>query len=173
MVPRKETTERSLIVRGEPAWQKVDDQPMRFWVDIRQFMNTDDRPMKRSPTLEVGMAQGNLSDKEIAVQVVREMFDAVMARDYDKAGKLLGGVPGELVEKRMASRRIVRVLSIGEPEVHEGKSDHFRVVVKCEMECDGQRETGQEAFSVEPVEDQARTMENQLTSLTPPRSGRT
>ena len=42
---QKEMIQRDLVVRGEPAWQKVDDEPGRFWVDIRQFIKDE----KQSP----------------------------------------------------------------------------------------------------------------------------
>ena len=44
--------------------------------------------------------------------------------------------------------------AIGEPELHENKTDHFRVPFKVEVEIDGKKEVIAEEFSVEPVEDQ-------------------
>jgi len=66
-------------------------------------------------TQEIGLLQGDLTDNEIAVEVVRQFFEALIARDYAKAGRMFGGVPGERVQKKYGHIRFVRIVSIGKP----------------------------------------------------------
>ena len=63
----------------------------------------------------VGLEQGDLSVEDIAVKVVREFFEAMIAKDYAKAGSLLSGLPPEQMEKLYGHLNIVEIVSIGEP----------------------------------------------------------
>ena len=69
-------------------------------------------------TREVGLAQGALSDEEIAVEVVRQFFEALIAEDYAKAGKLFGAMPGEKMKEMFGVMKIVRIASIGPAAPH-------------------------------------------------------
>ena len=65
---------------------------------------------------EVGLLQGNLTEKEIAVEVVRQFFEAMIAKDYAKASPLYEGIPAEKLEKEFFPKlKIVKIVSIGEP----------------------------------------------------------
>ncbi len=66
-------------------------------------------------TQEIGLLQGDLTDNEIAVEVVRQFFEALIARDYAKAGRLFGGVPAERIQKKYGRIRLIRIVSIGKP----------------------------------------------------------
>jgi hypothetical protein len=67
-------------------------------------------------TQEIGLAKGDLTDEEITIRVVREFFEALIAKDYAKAGKLCGGLPADkLKEAFFKNRTIVRIVSIGTP----------------------------------------------------------
>lgn len=68
-------------------------------------------------TQEIGMAQGDLTDEEIAVEVVRHFFEALIAEDYERAGQLLGGMPAARMREAYGSRaRLARIISIGKAE---------------------------------------------------------
>jgi len=67
---------------------------------------------------EVGLAQGYLSDKQVAVELVRQFLQALIDRDYDKAGRLFGSVPAERMERTYSNTRFIRIISIGEPVPH-------------------------------------------------------
>ncbi len=91
-------------------------------------------------TLEVGLAQGKLSDHDIAVQVAREFFEALIVRDYAKAGQLYEGLPAAKVENGFGKMKILRIVSIGEPTpspLNGGKAVHL--LCKIEIEKDGAR----------------------------------
>ena len=69
-------------------------------------------------TQEVGLVQGQLTDKEIAAEVVRQFLEALIARDYVKAGRMFSGTPAERMQKTYGQIRFIRIISIGEPVPH-------------------------------------------------------
>ncbi|MHC4691426.1 MAG: hypothetical protein ACYS67_01705 [Planctomycetota bacterium] len=87
---------------------------------------------------EVGLAQGNLSDQEIAVEVARQFFQALIAADYAKAGKLLEGMPADKIKQGLGDRKFLRIISIGPPGPHPNPATGG-LVVPCtiEIEKDG------------------------------------
>lgn len=85
---------------------------------------------------EIGIAQGDLSDNEIAVKVVREFFEALIAKDYAKAGQLLEGMPASKVEESFGRLNFVRIVSIGEPTPY-ARNKSLKVPCKVEVESDG------------------------------------
>ncbi|MHC4299281.1 MAG: hypothetical protein ACYS7Y_18555 [Planctomycetota bacterium] len=89
-------------------------------------------------TGEVGLAQGALSDEEIAVEVARQFFEALIAEDYAKAGKLLEGMPGEKMKQMFGSMKVVRIGSIGPAAPHPNPETRG-LIVPCtvEIERDG------------------------------------
>jgi hypothetical protein len=84
---------------------------------------------------EVGLAQGNLSDEEIAKEVVRQFFEALINKDYEKAGMMFGGIPAEKMQQWFGNRNIVRIVKIDEPKPHPipGVGGF---VVPCEVELE-------------------------------------
>jgi hypothetical protein len=98
----------------------------------------DDAMRVDQTTQEVGLAQGNLTDEEIAVKVVREFLEAVIARDYATASKLYQGIPVEFLEKQLGKTKFVRIISIGEPEPSE-RNNSLRVPCEYEVEVDGEK----------------------------------
>jgi len=89
---------------------------------------------------DIGLEQGNLSDKEIAVKVVREFYEAVIAKDHAKAGRISGNSPATRIEEKFKDLKIVRIISIGEPKPHPARGvGGFMVPCKLEIEKDGIR----------------------------------
>jgi len=89
---------------------------------------------------DIGLEQGNLSDEEIAVKVVREFYEAVITKDYAKAGRIYGNVPATRIEEKFKELKIVRIISIGEPQPHPSSGvGGFIVLCKLEIEKDGVR----------------------------------
>jgi len=109
----------------DPAMFVLEDLPS----DIMQIDQT---------TQDIGLEQGNLSDQEIAVKVVREFYEAMTAKDYAKAGRLYGNVPAARIEEMFKELKIVRIISIGEPKPHPTPGvGGFMVPCKLEIEKDG------------------------------------
>lgn len=90
-------------------------------------------------TREIGLVQGDLSDEEIAVRVVREALEALIAEDYAKAGNLFGGLPADAAKQRFGKVKFLRVISIGTP-TSEPQKRGLLVPYEVEIERDGQTE---------------------------------
>jgi len=109
----------------DPAMFVFDDLPS----DIMQIDQT---------TQDIGLEQGNLSDEEIAVKVVREFYEAVIVKDHAKAGCIYGNVPATKIEEMFKELKIIRIISIGEPKPHPTPGvGGFMVPCKLEIEKDG------------------------------------
>ncbi|HUW20613.1 MAG TPA: hypothetical protein VMW16_15050 [Sedimentisphaerales bacterium] len=86
--------------------------------------------------MNTGLAQGDLSDEEIAVEVVRQFLEGLIARDYDKASKLFLGMPADKIKEVFGGLNMVRIASIGEPIPHS-ETDRLRVPYEVEVEVEG------------------------------------
>jgi len=86
-------------------------------------------------TQAVGLPKGDLTDEEITVQLVREFFEALMAKNYSRAGQIYSGLSAEEMEKLFGDRNVTRIVSIGKPKPHwiPGVGGY---VVDCEVEIE-------------------------------------
>ena len=85
---------------------------------------------------EVGLAQGDLSNEEIAAEVARQFLEALIAKDYAKAGKLLGGAPADWVKQQpIGKKKVLRIISIGSAHPHPNPRTEG-VVVPCVVEIE-------------------------------------
>ena len=105
---------------------------------------------------DVGLAQGNLSDKEIAMKVVREFLEALIVKDYVKAARISGLPSPEKITQGWGKLRVVRIVSIDEPTPPAEPSRLFpnwqRVLCTIEVEKN-EKEVQQQlqSFTVRPV----------------------
>jgi len=83
----------------------------------------------------VGLAQDYLSDEEIAAEVVRQFFEALINKDYEKAGILYGGIPAEKMQQWFGKINVVRIVSIEKPKPHPVPGVGG-FVVPCEVELE-------------------------------------
>ena len=91
-------------------------------------------------TQAVGLEQGSLTDEEVAVEVVRRFFEALIAKDYAKAGQLLEGTPADFIQKQFGQMKFLRIISVGPAGPHpipETKG----LVVPCTLEIEKDGET--------------------------------
>ena len=91
-----------------------DIDPAVFVLDV-----PDDVLRIDQTTQVVGLAQGDLADEQIAKKVVREYFEALIARDFAKAGRLYQGLPASWLAEKCKDGRFLRIISIGEPTPYE------------------------------------------------------
>ncbi|MHC4483262.1 MAG: hypothetical protein ACYSW4_06905 [Planctomycetota bacterium] len=91
---------------------------------------------------EVGLAQGTLSDDEIAVEVARRFFEALIAQDYAAAGKLLEGMPADFIKKQFGSMRFLRIVSVGPAGPHPIPETQG-LVVPCTVEVEKEGQTSE------------------------------
>jgi hypothetical protein len=71
---------------------------------------------------DAGLEQNDLNEAQIVTKLVRQFFEALIAKDYTKAGYLFGGMPANDAEKKFGNLNVIRIISIGEPE----QSDKYR-----------------------------------------------
>jgi len=102
---------------------------------------------------EVGLVQGQLSDEEIAVEVVRQFLQALIAADYAKAGRLYSGIPAEFLEQKLAGMKFIRIVSIGEP-TPSTFNNSLNVPCEYETEAGGIKSVSQSGIYVRPVHGQ-------------------
>ena len=89
-------------------------------------------------TQEIGLIQGDLTNKEIAVKVVREFYEALIVKDYAKAGQISGGAPAAKMQERWQNINVLRIISISEPIPHPyPRVGGFQVHCEVEIEKDG------------------------------------
>ncbi len=86
-------------------------------------------------TQQVGLLKGDLSDEEIAVEVVRQFFEALIAEDYGKAGRLVEGIPAAKMREVYGKINFVRIVSLGTPTPHPNPKTRF-LCVPCEVEIE-------------------------------------
>jgi hypothetical protein len=79
--------------------------PEMFVLEQPEGVELEDR------TKGIGMPQGDMTDAEAAAEVVRQYIEALIARDYEKAGKLYNG---RRIEEKLKIK-YVRVIGVGEP----------------------------------------------------------
>lgn len=75
----------------------------------------------------VGLEQGDLTNNEIAAKVVRKCLEATIAKDYDEVSRLMEGESGDTIEEFIEKKfkaKLLRIISIGQPEPHE-KYEHI------------------------------------------------
>lgn len=102
-----------------------------------------------------GLVQGSLSDEEIAAKVAREFFEALIAKDYDKAGLLYEGIPAEKLKSGFEGRglTITRIVEVGRP-VLGMHPDPTAFAVPVKVECGGRQASQQYVLQV-PLADNA------------------
>ncbi|MBC8469312.1 MAG: hypothetical protein H8D56_07550 [Planctomycetes bacterium] len=106
-------------------------------VDAKMFMFKDvSDDAEHIDLMTIGLAQGNLSNEEIAVEVVRQFLEALIARNYDKASKLFPGVPADEIKEMFGEINIIRIVSMGKPILHS-ETNRLRVPYEVEVEIKG------------------------------------
>ena len=82
---------------------------------------------------EVGIDEGSLSPEEADHVVLSEFFNALISKDYNKAGRLFGGMPIEDVELEFGRFNVMRLVSIGDRVKPGGGSpSHYPCIVEIE-----------------------------------------
>ena len=88
---------------------------------------------------EVGLAQGQMTDSEVAKALVRQFFEAVIAHDYEKASVLFGGFPAEKLKGPFEAQRVREIISVGEPMPDDqSRKDVLRVPFSVKREDGGE-----------------------------------
>ena len=103
---------------------------------------------------EVGLSQGDMSNEEVACEIVRQVLEAWAAADYTRAGKLFGGAPPELLTEHHRNFKPISIISIGRPVPVQNIKPVFRVKCTCQVELDDQVKTVNLTLTVIAVDSQ-------------------
>jgi hypothetical protein len=103
--------------------------PKVFDLDLPDDVTKTDQT-KRPP----GVLKGDLTKDQIATKVAREFFEALIAKDYEKAGVIYEGIPAAKMEATFGRLNVSRIIKIGEPTagLHP---DPTALAVSVKVEC--------------------------------------
>ncbi|MHC4743009.1 MAG: hypothetical protein ACYS8Z_13925 [Planctomycetota bacterium] len=82
--------------------------------------------------VQIGMFQGDMTDEEIATKLTKAFFEAVIAEDFDRAGRLYLGAPGSLIANAFKGVNAVKILSVGDPHI-TSNPDSEMMVSSCKV----------------------------------------
>jgi hypothetical protein len=116
-------------------------------LDEKIFSLKDEIPKDVSVTNQlnqlIGIPQGSMTDEQAAAETVRQFFQALIDKDYKKAGSIYSGVSEEKAKEIFSRLNVTAIVSIGTPTPHPETGPHsFRV--PCELEItnpDGEKTT--------------------------------
>ncbi len=153
------------LVMSIDKYQKTDNQyQLRERFEILDY-NQPINPAVFNPQLpegiirfdqtaqQAGLPQDGMSDKQVATEVVRRFFQALIDKEYATAARLLNNLPEAKVREAFFGKmHVVRIVSVGEPTAGR-ESKGLRVPVTIEVEEDGQvRQWSPDGPLVRPVE---------------------
>jgi hypothetical protein len=89
----------------------------------------------------IGIPQGDMTDEQAAVETVRQFFQALIDKDYGKAGVIFSGVSEEKAKEYVGHLNVTSIISVGPPTPYPRCGPHS-FSVPCEAElitAEGQR----------------------------------
>ena len=103
---------------------------------------------------EVGLAQAELEDDEIAVELARQFLQALIDKDYDKAGNLCGGIPAKVIQRMGERMSYTKIICIEQPTSRPNNRSKQAISVPCVFEVNKNNEVFalRKNIHVEPVE---------------------
>jgi hypothetical protein len=81
----------------------------------------------------IGIPQGDMTYEQAAVETVRQFFQALIDKDYKKAGLIYCGISSEKAKERFGHRNVTKVISVGPATPYPECGEHSFSVI-CEME---------------------------------------
>lgn len=85
---------------------------------------------------EAGIDQGQLSDEQVAIEVVRQFLEALKSGDYSKAGRLfVFTIPADQLQQESGNVKLLNIVSIG-PAVPNPELETKGFNVPCTIEID-------------------------------------
>ena len=138
--PKTKLAERvTYSVRQGGQWKQVKliehlghDKPIDpkvFDLDLPEDVVKVDS-IKRPP----GLVNGGLTKEQMATKVAREFFEALIAKDYDKAGLIFSGIPAERMKADFGRLNALRIVEIGAPTLGQ-HPDPTAFAVPVKVEC--------------------------------------
>ena len=81
----------------------------------------------------IGIPQGNMTDEQAAEETVRQFFQALIDKDYHKAGLIFSGISEEKLKEYFGHLNVARIISVGPPTPYPLCGPHS-FSVPCEAE---------------------------------------
>ncbi len=104
-------------------------------IDQTKFTLTGDVPADARVAdvtdVEAGLLQGDMTDEQVAVEITRQFFAAVIDKNYFRAGQLCLAAPDFLVEKSFMGANLVKIISVG-PAYHDPDPDSDSMICSCQ-----------------------------------------
>ncbi len=104
---------------------------------------------------EIGLAQGDMTDQEVAVEVTQQFLQALSANDYSRIGQLFLGLPDFVVAKYLGDGEEFAIISVG-PARRDPDPDSNHMTCPCKIfgESEGQYYKNDMKMTVTPVSGQ-------------------
>lgn len=84
----------------------------------------------------IGLEQGQMTNDEVAIEVVRQFWLAIIQQDYEKAGQFFEGIPGDMLKQmfqaNLEQADSVEIVSIGPVQPHSNPKTGG-VIVPCTL----------------------------------------
>jgi hypothetical protein len=98
----------------------------------------------------IGLEQGQMTDDQVAIEVVRQFWQAIIDNDYRTAGQLMEGLPlpADTVKKLFVENfktKVTKIISVGPVQPHP-KPETKGVIVPCTIEYEMNGQTLQRTF---------------------------
>ncbi len=81
----------------------------------------------------IGVSQGDMTDEQTAAETVRQFFQAIVDKDYKKAGLIQCGMLEEYAKEEFGRFNVTAIISVG-PPIHQPDWDEHGYRVPCELE---------------------------------------
>lgn len=106
-------------------------------IDEKMFTIEDEIPedvtVVNQLTQLIGIPQGDMTDEQAAVETVRQFFQALIDKDYPKAGLILSGISEEKTKEMFGKLNVSAIISVGPPTAYPRCGPHS-FSVPCEAE---------------------------------------
>lgn len=91
----------------------------------------------------IGIPQGDMTYEQAAVETVRQFFQSLIDKDYQKAGLIFSGVSEEKAKEHFSKLNVTTIISVGPPTPYPQCGPHsFSVPCKVELiTTEGQKRT--------------------------------
>jgi len=107
--------------------QQIDPQMFNLKGDLPDNVIMIDQSGK-----EVGLAQGDMTDEEITKELISQVLQAFVAKDFNKVGQLYLGVPGFFIEKLLSGNVLKKLISVG-PVHRDPDPDSNLMICSCKL----------------------------------------
>lgn len=137
-------------------WRTVEYYDYNQPIDPKMFVLDDEVPADAmridQTTTVVGLLQGDLSNDEIVAKVAKEFFEALIEKDYAKAGLIMEGMPADRMKKFFGKIDFQKIVSIGEVSAHRNPATKgYTVPVEVKLTAEGKTATQKFNPGIRPV----------------------